>query len=477
MLTLTVLMIRRRLDTFPLYDSLARREKTDGSSAAATGAARDPEIPPSPAWNLPQRAAFRFVFLYLALYMIVAAPLGLILSIEKRFGTAPGGVAIQHAIETVWTPVEAWTGRHLLGIDVKNPGANADLAAFLSLVILSAAAALLWSVLDRRAGRDAKLYRGLKLAVRYVLGFVLVLYGMDKVVPNAQFPFPSLETLVSPLGDLSVYRLYWASMGTSTMYAAFAGGMEIVAAGFLFFSRTALLGALLAASAMANVAALNLGFDIPVKVFSTHLFLMAIFVLGGDLARLANFLLLNRPALPVDNGEPWRGGWFRMARISLKTVFLLYVFASSVQACLGIRRTRLSRSPLYGIYAVEEFTARGISRPPLTSDAGRWKTVVFSSPERIWIKRMDDSIQSLPAKYDTDKSALSISGKSKSDPGGEMTCFRPDREHLTLQGSFQNQALMVKLTRIDESKFPLAKTRVSWFLARDQVGAPRMTRD
>jgi hypothetical protein len=441
----------------------------DGSRAVATGAAPGLELPTQPTgWNLLQRGAFRFVFLYLGLYMIVGAPLGVILSIETRFGTAPSGVALQHAIKTVWTPVDTWAGGHLIWITFKNPGSNVEFARFLVLALLSAMTALLWSVLDRRPGRDAKLYRGLKVVVRYVLAFVLVLYGMDKVVPNAQFPFPSLETLISPLGDLSVYRLYWASMGTSTMYAAFAGGMEIAAAGFLLFSRTGVLGALLAASAMANVSVLNLGFDIPVKVFSLHLFMMAIFVLGDDFARLANFLLLNRPAPPANNGEPWRGGWFRIVRTSLKTVFVFYVLASSVQACLGIRRwTRLNRSPLYGIYAVEEFTTNGTTRAPLTTDTARWKMVVFSSPERIWIKRMDDSIQSLAAKYDTAKSTLSISGKSKSDPGDEMICSRPDREHLVLQGSLQNQPLVVKLTRIDESKFHLAKTRVPWFLDRD----------
>jgi hypothetical protein len=140
------------------------------------------------------------------------------------------------------------------------------------------------------------------------------------------------------------------------------------------------------------------GFDIPVKVFAVHLLLIAIFVLAGDLARLANFLLLNRPTPPANNGVPWRGGGFRTARFSLKTVFVLYDLASSVQACLAIRHTRRNRSPLYRIYAVEEFSANGTARAPLITDTARWKTVVFSSPERIWIKHMDDSIQGLPAK-------------------------------------------------------------------------------
>jgi len=91
-------------NAFLLYYSLPRREKMDGSSAAATGAAPDLELPPHPAgWNLLQRAAFRFVFLYLALYMIVSAPLGVILGIESvealasawdEMQTAMAGIAL-----------------------------------------------------------------------------------------------------------------------------------------------------------------------------------------------------------------------------------------------------------------------------------------------------------------------------------------------------------------------------------------------
>jgi hypothetical protein len=290
---------------------------------------------------------------------------------------------------------------------------------------------------------------------------------MDKVVPYAQFPFPSLENLVTPLRDLSVYRLFWSSMGTSTLYAAFAGGMEVVAAGFLCFRRTTVLGALLGAAAMANVAVLNFGFDIPVKVFSVHLFLMSIFVLAGDFIRLANFLLLDRPVAAADDGGIWPGGWYRVARLALKSAFFLYVSVSSIKACIGIQHMRVTRSPLYGIYDVTEFAAGGAVRPPLTTDTVRWKTVIFNAPDRIWIKRMDDTVQSMAAAYDRDKGTLTIPGKEKTDTPANIRCSRPDSQHLTIDGSFQNESISVKLTRVDESKFPLAKSRVHWIPGRE----------
>ena len=124
----------------------------------------------------------------------------------------------------------------------------------------------------------------------------------------------------------------------------------------------------------------------------------------------------------------------------------------------------MNRSPLYGIYNVAEFTANGTVRPPLTTDAERWKTVIFNGPGSIWIKRMNDNLQTLPAEYDAVKGVLTISGKSKTDPKTVMTCARPDAGRLVIGGTLGNQALTVKLTRVDESKFKLAKSRVRWTL-------------
>ena len=230
------------------------------------------------------------------------------------------------------------------------------------------------------------------------------------------------------------------------------------------FSRTTVLGALFALSAMVNVAMLNFGFDIPVKILSLHLALMSIFVLGGDLARLANFLLLDRPAPASADRSVMPSGRVRMWRSLWKAAFCIYVLATSVQACRGIQRVRANRSPLYGIYNVDEFSANGTVRPPLTTDVGRWRTVIFNAPGSLWIKRMDDSIQTLPADYDAGKGTLTVSGKSKTDPKSVMRCSRPDPEHLVIEGRLADQALIMKLTRVDQSKFKLAKSRVHWIL-------------
>jgi hypothetical protein len=77
---------------------------------------------------------------------------------------------------------------------------------------------------------------------------------------------------------------------------------------------------------------------------------------------------------------------------------------------------------------------------------------------------MDDSVQNLTVQYDAAKGVLNIAGKSKGESAGVLTCSRADKDHLVMQGTYLNRALVVKLTRVDESKFALPKSRVHWFL-------------
>jgi len=60
-------------------------------------------------------------------------------------------------------------------------------------------------------------------------------------------------------------------MGASTPYNVFTGASEMLAGVLLFFPTTTLLGALLAMAVMTQVVALNFCYDVPVKLFSTHL--------------------------------------------------------------------------------------------------------------------------------------------------------------------------------------------------------------
>jgi hypothetical protein len=110
-----------------------------------------------------------------------------------------------------------------------------------------------------------------------------------------QFYSPEPNTLSVPLGQLSKDIAFWSVMGSSKSYNYFMGIIEIVPAFLLFFNRTRTFGAFVSIGIMINVFALNIGFDITVKLLSAYLILLSCFVFSkGAPAYFA--LFFNRKA-------------------------------------------------------------------------------------------------------------------------------------------------------------------------------------
>jgi hypothetical protein len=50
---------------------------------------------------------------------------------------------------------------------------------------------------------------------------------------------------------------------------------------------------------LADIVALNFCYDVPVKLYSSHLLPMAVFLGTPDLRRLLNLMVWNRPTAPT----------------------------------------------------------------------------------------------------------------------------------------------------------------------------------
>lgn len=169
----------------------------------------------------------------------------------------------------------------------------------------------------------------------------LIKYGAVKLIP-VQFPPPDLHRLLEPFGDASPMGLLWTFMGASTAYNVFAGSVETIAGLLLFFPRTSLLGALVSMAAVCQICALNLCYDVPVKLFTLHLLGMVVFLVAGDARRLANLFWLNRP------GEPASSETVRFQRtillhgaIAIKLLFLAGVIGTAFYGANVQRNMRM----------------------------------------------------------------------------------------------------------------------------------------
>lgn len=149
------------------------------------------------------------------------------------------------------------------------------------------------SFVDKRRINYNTLMNWFIIFIRYYLAFQMILYGFAKFF-SLQFVFPGEMRLNQELGDFSPMGLLWNFMGYSKAYTNFTGVLEFVSGILLLSKYTTLLGALTTFGVMLNVMMLNYCYDVPVKILSTHLVLMSLFLVLMNSRRLFLFFIGNK---------------------------------------------------------------------------------------------------------------------------------------------------------------------------------------
>jgi hypothetical protein len=421
----------------------------------------DSATSPAMEWSAAKRIGFRFLFAYFVLYLI-PFPLGII----------PGS----------WNPARwwgkgeqwlaLWTETHILGLDKPVPvvptGSGDTMLNYASLVnclLLALGITVVWTLLDRKRREYGRLSQWLQVYVRFGLMSIMFGYGFAKIIPT-QMPAPMLDRLVEPYGEFSPMGVLWAFMGHSAIYQSFTGFGEAVGGFLLVFRRTTTLGALLLCGVLANVVLLNYTFDVPVKLYSTHLLLMAIFLAAPDAKRLLNALVLNRPVAPrvmPPLFSTWRA---RVIVTVIVTCFVGYNMYTNLSGGLGYYRTltgpNAPKLPVHGIWDVESLTKNGVDQPLLLSDSLLLKRVVFGEFNRALFRSMSDSVERYAVKADSTKPELTLTNRFNPKQGRTMTYTKPDAEHLVLAGKVGADSLVVRLRRFDPNRLNLVSRKFNW---------------
>jgi hypothetical protein len=415
-------------------------------------------------WSLAKRAVFRFVFAYLVLFNF-PFPLG-----EHTFTDA-----VAQKYDDLWQVVAAWVGKHVLrlGYEISfAPTGSGDTTYYyvqaLCFLTLAAFAAAVWSVLDRRRPEYARLYQWLRLYVRFALAAAMMVYGAMKIIP-LQMPAPSLTRLIEPYGESSPMGLLWTFMGASKEFEIIVGCAEMLGGVLLVFPRTALLGGLVCLADTAMIFALNMCYDVPVKLYSLHLVLMSAFVVAPDFGRLADLFVFNRGVEAADPPELFRRPRLNRAALALQILFGLYLVGFNfygVYQRAKVFGALAPKPPLYGIWVVDEFSLDGQVRPPLSNDESRWQRVIFQSPKSLTIQPMTGPNQTFLLELNREAGTLSL-GK-RDDPAWKAALsFRdPDAGRMTLEGELDGHRIHAGLSRFDESKFLLKSRGFHWIQER-----------
>src|SRR5690606_4492233 len=165
--------------------------------------------------------------------------------------------------------------------------------SLLLLITFALAASLIWSLTDSKRPHYNTLYYWLTVLIRYYIAFMLINYGVIKVM-HAQMPPPTLTRLIQPLGEFSPMGLAWTFIGYSKGYNILIGVAEILSV-FLLFRKTMVLGCLITTVSTINIMAINYFYDVPVKMISTALFLLSVYLLIPYLQSLYTLFILGKP--------------------------------------------------------------------------------------------------------------------------------------------------------------------------------------
>ena len=425
--------------------------------------------PPEPApvpvrWNLATRVAFRFTCLYFTLYVVCTQMLGALLVIPN-VGVPHLGTTgfVQNIVKSV--------AANVLGISYQwsfqvtgSGDKTADWAQAFTLLLAAAAGTIAWSILDRRRVAYAALNTWFRLFLRFSLGATMVSYGVAKAIP-LQMPAPGLTRLVEPFGHFSPMGVLWYSIGASRPYEIFTGCAELLAGVLLFIPQTATLGAMVALADTTEIFTLNMTYDVPVKLFSFHLIVMSLVLLAPDARRLASVLVLNRAAGPSTHPPLFRGRRAARAAVALQLLLGAYIvgmgFDRSIRAWSAYGGGA-PKSPLYGIWNVEEMQVDGVFRSPLVTDYGRWRRVIFDRPTAMSFQRMDDTFANHGAAIDTAAKTIALTKGSDRSWKAQFTFDRPDSDTLVLDGDMDGHRVRMRARLFDREKFLLVSRGFNW---------------
>jgi hypothetical protein len=379
--------------------------------------------------------AVRFAFAYLVLY-IFPWPLGLI--------PGTGGLAGMIA-----GPIDAlvpWVGDAVLGVGpvAQHPTGSGDtLFAFVYLVVVAALAVLVagaWCVLERKRRVHAVLVDGVRVYLRFFLAAMMLSYGLIKIW-KSQFPLPSEIRLAQPYGASTPMALLWTFMGASPAYTIFAGLSETAGGVLLFFRRTTTLGALVVSAVMTNVVLLNFCYDVPVKLFSLHLLVIALVLAAPDLPRLARLLFAD--------ASPSRSRRIARARTAIGLVaagLLVYTFVDDAS----------SRYPVNGDGRppAEEYRVERMHPP-------RWKQVSLGT-SMFSVLTSEDVAERWSVTRDPRAGTVTL-GEVFRDPADHLLFVSaPEPGRLVLAGVVRGELITASLRRFEPAASRLLRNEFRW---------------
>jgi hypothetical protein len=202
---------------------------------------------------------------------------------------------------------------------------------------------------------------------------------------------------------------------------------------------------------MSNVVAMNFCYDVPVKVYSVNLLVMALYLLLPDVQPMWRFFLSRQDAVLTGvwvrrmERKPLRIG----AHVLQALVLLSCVWSFGVQNYKN-RTVEESPSPLRGVWAVDTLQGWPGIKP---------KTVTFDSPEFALVVFEDGKKRYLSTTYDAASRSVSF---PTIDKDTQLQWDVPQNSKTQMHGKWTGAAVTVAMHRTDPDKYLLTSRGFHW---------------
>ena len=254
--------------------------------------------------------------------------------------------------------------------------------------------------------------------------------------------------------------LAWTFLGYSKGYNIFMGLSEFIGGILLFHKKTRLLGGLILIPVTTNIVAINFFYDVPVKLFSSQLLLIAIVIVAPDLKRLLN-LILNRTSNKLDSINSFASEKWKIGANILKWAFIAIILYNEIDYTTSLYKTRQIKPELFGLYEVTNFVSNQDTIPPLLSHRTRWRYIFIDRPTSIQVSRMNKSRYGLESKIDTIKNKIKLTEYNDSTLVYNLN-FQKTDSTLILSGIFRKDTIFCATKRLDKKDFRLTSRGFNW---------------
>ena len=395
---------------------------------------------------------FRWIFIYFFLYEFPS-----FLSYIEPISI------INDAINGFYHNLVPWFGKEVLlleqDINVVSNGSGDRTYNYIQVLIWfisSFAGACIWTLIGDKKWDYQKLNYWLLVWVRFTLGIFLIQYGMIKVV-NLQFPDPGFYRLTQTIGEMSPMGLAWTFLGYSKGYNWFIGLGEIIGGALLLHRRTTLLGAMISFVVVINIVAINMFFDVPVKLFSSHLLMMSILIMSPHIKKLFQ-IIFDISNLFVHKMN-WKIKEIPMPQIG-KWVLLGFVIYPILSGVSERNKRGVASNPMNGIYEVQLYQNKSDSLLPATDPVEEWNKIVLYDNVIQAINR-NRTRSYFKIDKDSINQTMRISDYYDSTKVSQLHYQYADSV-LTLTGKYPEVSVFIEAKQGDKEDFLLLKRGFRW---------------